>query len=174
MASVRMAGPASHREGSDQVDIGKIERVALREVWPRETHDCATWLRDNLDILGDTIALELTGGDSEQAAGDFSVDILAELPQLPHLGFHLRISPAVALFLETLKDPFRRVPLLFGHSLVLLEDLLDTAKIGAQLGLSTRLTLAVTWWLWVFKNLLQRRPMDARLPQNPALAHPLA
>jgi len=60
------------------MDIGKIERVALREVWPHEAHDFTTWLRDNLDILGDTIALELTGGESEQAAGDFSVDILAE------------------------------------------------------------------------------------------------
>lgn len=113
------------------MDIGKMERVVLREVWPHEAHGFTTWLRDNLDILGDTIALELTGGESEQAAGDFSVDILAELPQLPHLGFHMRIAPAVALFLETLKDPFRRVPLLFGHSLVLLEDLLDTAKVAA-------------------------------------------
>lgn len=69
---------AAPGKGSEHVDIGKIERVGLREVWPHEAHDFTTWLSDNLDALTKTIGLELTSAETEKAVGDFRVDILAE------------------------------------------------------------------------------------------------
>jgi len=58
--------------------IGKITRVPLRHVWKHEALDFTTWLQDNIDIVGDAIDLELSGAEREQAAGAFSVDLVAE------------------------------------------------------------------------------------------------
>lgn len=58
--------------------IGKIERLALREVWKHEAHDFTTWLEENIDVLNDALDLNLVNVDREQSAGDFSVDLVAE------------------------------------------------------------------------------------------------
>jgi hypothetical protein len=58
--------------------IGKIDRVPLREVWAHEAQDFTTWLQENTDVLNDALDLSLSSAESEQAAGDFSVDIVAE------------------------------------------------------------------------------------------------
>lgn len=58
--------------------VGKLQRVPLREVWPREAQDFTTWLEDNIDVLNDVIDMNLSSAEREQAAGSFSVDILAE------------------------------------------------------------------------------------------------
>jgi RecB family endonuclease NucS len=58
--------------------IGKIQRVPLREVWRHEAHDFTAWLRDNIDVLNDALNLSLSNAEREQAAGDFSVDLVAE------------------------------------------------------------------------------------------------
>jgi uncharacterized protein DUF4268 len=58
--------------------IGKIERVPLREVWRHEAHDLTTWLEDNIDVLNDVLDTTLTNVEREQAAGAFSVDLVAE------------------------------------------------------------------------------------------------
>ena len=58
--------------------IGKLQRVAIREVWKHEALDFTTWLRDNIDILNDVLGFELSGAESEQSAGSFNVDIVAE------------------------------------------------------------------------------------------------
>ena len=58
--------------------IGKLQRVAIREVWKHEALDFTTWLRDNIDILNDVLGFELSGAENEQSAGSFSVDIVAE------------------------------------------------------------------------------------------------
>jgi len=58
--------------------IGKIERVPLREVWKHEALDFTTWLEANIDILNDVTGLSLSSAEREQAAGAFSVDLLAE------------------------------------------------------------------------------------------------
>ena len=41
------------------VDLGAIERVDLREVWPHEAQDFTPWLADNLDKLGEALGLDL-------------------------------------------------------------------------------------------------------------------
>lgn len=58
--------------------IGKIVRVPLREVWRHEAHDFTRWIEDNIDVLSDVIDLELATAEREQAAGTFSVDVVAE------------------------------------------------------------------------------------------------
>jgi len=58
--------------------IGKIERVPLREVWKHEAADFTQWLQDNIDVLNEVIDLNLSNPEREQAAGSFSIDIVAE------------------------------------------------------------------------------------------------
>lgn len=58
--------------------IGKIERVALREVWRHEALDFTTWLEESLDVLNDVLDITLSGAEREQSAGTFSVDLVAE------------------------------------------------------------------------------------------------
>lgn len=58
--------------------IGKIERVALREVWKHEALDFTRWLEENIDVLNEAIDLSLTTAEREQPAGDFNVDLVAE------------------------------------------------------------------------------------------------
>jgi Domain of unknown function (DUF4268) len=58
--------------------VGKIERVALREVFKHEAYSLTTWLEGNIDVLNDALGLELVSVEREQAAGSFSADLVAE------------------------------------------------------------------------------------------------
>ena len=59
--------------------IGKLKKVDLREIWPREDVDFTNWLNDNLDILGEAIELELEESETESSwsNSDLRVDISA-------------------------------------------------------------------------------------------------
>jgi hypothetical protein len=61
-----------------EIGIGKLERVALREVWRHEAYDFTKWLQDNIDVLNATLKLALVNVDREQSAGAFSIDLVAE------------------------------------------------------------------------------------------------
>ena len=56
----------------------RIQRVGLRQVWSHEALDFTKWLEENIDVLGDATGLQLSGVEREQAAGAFSVDLVAE------------------------------------------------------------------------------------------------
>jgi hypothetical protein len=58
--------------------IGKLERVSLREVWKHEAYDFSQWLEANIDVLNTALDLTLVNVDREQAAGSFSIDLVAE------------------------------------------------------------------------------------------------
>ena len=58
--------------------IGRLERVALREVWRHEAYDFTRWLQENIDVLNATVGLDLVNVNREQAAGAFSIDLVAE------------------------------------------------------------------------------------------------
>lgn len=58
--------------------IGRLERVALREVWKHEAYDFTQWLQNNLDVLSDSLDMNLISAEREQAAGAFSIDLVAE------------------------------------------------------------------------------------------------
>lgn len=58
--------------------IGKLQRVPLREVWKHEAYDFTQWLQQNLDVLNTALGLNLVNAEREQAAGSFSIDLVAE------------------------------------------------------------------------------------------------
>ncbi len=58
--------------------IGKLQRVSLREVWKHEAYDFTQWLQQNLDVLNNALDLNLVNAEREQAAGSFSIDLVAE------------------------------------------------------------------------------------------------
>ena len=57
--------------------IGKIKRVSLREVWKTEP-DFTKWLEENIDVLNESLDLNLSSAEREKSAGTFSVDLVAE------------------------------------------------------------------------------------------------
>lgn len=60
-----------------QREIGKLERVPLREIWPLEDRDFTPWLAGNLDQLGEQLSMRLELDRAEMPVGPFSLDILA-------------------------------------------------------------------------------------------------
>lgn len=59
--------------------VGKLQRVPLREVWKNEATDFTRWLQDNIDALNNVLEITLVNPEREQAAGTFSVDLVAVL-----------------------------------------------------------------------------------------------
>ena len=59
------------------VELSKIERVELREVWPDEAADFTPWLAENLSQLGEALGLDLDIRGTEVPVGSYSLDILA-------------------------------------------------------------------------------------------------
>jgi hypothetical protein len=60
------------------MNISRLQKVPLRELWRHEAHGFTRWLAENLDILGEALGFDLTLVQTEAAAGPFSADILAE------------------------------------------------------------------------------------------------
>lgn len=58
--------------------IQKIARISLRDAFRHEALDFTRWLEENIDVLNDVLDITLSNAEREQAAGDFSVDIVAE------------------------------------------------------------------------------------------------
>lgn len=63
------------------MNIGKLERIDdLRTIWKHEAYDFSSWLaeEENLNLLGDTIGLDISLIKLEEKVGGFSADIYAE------------------------------------------------------------------------------------------------
>ncbi len=58
--------------------IGKIRKVALRELWKREDTNFTKWLEENIDHLTDVIGFDITIESREKKVGPFSVDLYGE------------------------------------------------------------------------------------------------
>ena len=59
--------------------IGDLERVPLRELWPNERNDFTPWLAENIDVLNNSIDLSLSIVEREHRTGEqLSVDLVAE------------------------------------------------------------------------------------------------
>lgn len=63
------------------MELGRLEKIEnLRSVWKHEEYDFSTWLceEENLNLLGETIGLDISLIEREAKAGNFEIDILAE------------------------------------------------------------------------------------------------
>jgi len=62
------------------MNLSKLEKVNLREVWKHEATDFTSWLAkpENLELLSDEIGINITLIQTEASVGKFNVDILAE------------------------------------------------------------------------------------------------
>lgn len=58
--------------------IGKIEKVALKEIWRHEAQNFTTWLEKNIDVLNTVLDFQLSNPVREKHTENFSVDIVAE------------------------------------------------------------------------------------------------
>lgn len=60
------------------VNLGTLTEISdLREVWSHEAHDFTPWLAKNINILSETIGIDISIEDTEASVGDFNVDIFA-------------------------------------------------------------------------------------------------
>ena len=59
------------------LDLGTIEKVDIREVWPTEDGHFTPWLAENLGKLGEILDLELEKQETEAPVGGYRLDILA-------------------------------------------------------------------------------------------------
>ena len=98
------------------MDLGRLERVNVRDAWQNEAHDFTPWLSQNLDRLSAELGiddLELEG--TEVTVGPYRADIVARMPQdgsgvlienqpehanLQHLG---QVLAYLAEFVESVK-----------------------------------------------------------------------
>ena len=64
----------------ERVELSKLEKVDLREVWKHEALDFTNWLAksENLELLSDEIGIDISLIQTEASVGNFNVDILAE------------------------------------------------------------------------------------------------
>lgn len=60
-------------------NLGKIEKVDLRDIWETEDKDFTPWLAEdkNISQLGDAIGIDLEVESQEKSVGPFRADILA-------------------------------------------------------------------------------------------------
>ena len=60
-------------------ELGRIEAVDPRQIWPDEAADFTPWLAEHLDLLGEALRLDdLSLVEAEGSVGTFAVDIVAE------------------------------------------------------------------------------------------------
>ena len=62
------------------IELSKLVQIPLREVWKHEALDFTQWLAlpANIELLSDTIGVNITETQTEVGVGQFHVDILAE------------------------------------------------------------------------------------------------
>jgi hypothetical protein len=60
--------------------LGHLEKIDLREVCPNEATSCTPWLaqRENLDLPGEAINVDLEHEATERRFGPFRADILCK------------------------------------------------------------------------------------------------
>jgi hypothetical protein len=63
-----------------EVKLGKLEQIPVREIWQHEAHDFTQWLaqEENLNLLSETLDLDLFLLKTEEQVGSFFIDILCE------------------------------------------------------------------------------------------------
>jgi hypothetical protein len=60
------------------MQIGKIRKVSLRELWKREDKGFTKWLEEHIDYLNDVIGFDISIESREENVGPFRVDLYGE------------------------------------------------------------------------------------------------
>ena len=60
------------------MQLSKVKRLSLRDVWAKEAFDFTPWLAGNIKELGGAVGLDLELQSREAAVGDFSLDLLCK------------------------------------------------------------------------------------------------
>jgi len=62
------------------MELGRLEKLDLRTYWKRESTDFTPWLArdENIQLLSETIGIELEVQSQEESVGPFSADILCK------------------------------------------------------------------------------------------------
>ena len=60
------------------MELGTLKKIDLRDIWASEAQDFTPWLarQENLNLLGETLGLELELQGQEVSVGPFRADIL--------------------------------------------------------------------------------------------------
>ena len=61
-------------------DLGRLEKVELRDVWEKEDKNFTPWLakEENIELLSETIGMTLVVEGQEKEVGPFKADILCK------------------------------------------------------------------------------------------------
>ena len=62
----------------EKPELGSVETVDVRNVWPHEAHDFTPWLAKNLNLLGEALDMKLELVQPEAPVGPYYLDILAK------------------------------------------------------------------------------------------------
>lgn len=58
------------------MELGKLEQVVPREVWPHEAHDFTPWLLANADRLSEALEIDLELDTAEHSVGGYALDLV--------------------------------------------------------------------------------------------------
>lgn len=65
---------------NESMELGRLERVELRDIWKSEPRDFSVWLAksENIELLSQEIGIEIINPVTEKGVGRFSADIFAQ------------------------------------------------------------------------------------------------
>jgi Domain of unknown function (DUF4268) len=62
--------------GVAMIELGRLEPMDPRVVWPHEAHDFTPWLLDNADRLAEALGIDIELEAAEHAVGGYSLDLV--------------------------------------------------------------------------------------------------
>ena len=70
----------AQKEEAKKMNLGRLEKIDLRDIWRTEDQDFTQWLarEENIALLADTLGLELEIEAQEKEVGPFRADILCK------------------------------------------------------------------------------------------------
>ena len=59
-----------------KIEIGTLEQVPVRNVWPKEAGDFTPWLAENVELMSEALGMELELEGQEVSVGGYSADLV--------------------------------------------------------------------------------------------------
>lgn len=60
------------------VQLGKMIKIPLREIFKKEDKEFTPWLKENIDLLSEKLSIEIIDVQTEKNIGDFRVDMIGK------------------------------------------------------------------------------------------------